>query len=62
MLHDYATILPEARYKAIKGEKVEISTLKQTLQKLKVALSQINAGNTYKNLLNETWQIIYSLY
>ena len=32
------------------------------LQRLPVALAQVKAGNTTENLLNETRQIIYSLY
>ena len=32
------------------------------LQRLPIALAQVNAGNTSENLLNEIRQIIYSLY
>ena len=32
------------------------------LQRLPIALAQVKAGNTSKNLLNETRQLIYSLY
>ena len=32
------------------------------LQKLQIALAQVKAGNTSKNLLNEIGQMIYSLY
>ena len=32
------------------------------LQRLPIALAQIKAGNTSKNLLHEICQIIYSLY
>ena len=32
------------------------------LQKLPVALAQVEAGNTSEKLLNEIRQIIYSLY
>ena len=32
------------------------------LQRLPIALAQVKVGNTSKNLLNETKQIIYSLY
>ena len=40
-----------------------ISTPKQILQWLKIALAQIKAGNnTSENLLNEIRQIIYFLY
>ena len=32
------------------------------LQRLPIALAQVKAGNSSENLLNEIWQIIYSLY
>ena len=32
------------------------------LQRLSIALAQVKAGNTSKNLLNEIRQIIYFLY
>ena len=32
------------------------------LQRLQIALTQVKAGNTSENLLNEVRQIIYSLY
>ena len=32
------------------------------LQRLSVALAQVNAGNMSENLINEIRQIIYSLY
>ena len=32
------------------------------LQRLTIALLQVKAGNTFENLFNEIWQIIYSLY
>ena len=35
---------------------------KQILEKLPIALAQVKAGNTSKNVLNEIRQIIYSLY
>ena len=37
-------------------------TIKQILQRLPIALSQVKVGNTYENLLNEIRQIMYSLY
>ena len=37
-----------------------ILTPKQMLQRLPIALGQLKAGNTTKNLLNEIRQIIYS--
>ena len=41
---------------------LKILTPKQMLQILPIALSQIKAGNTSENLLNEIRQIIYLLY
>ena len=32
------------------------------VQRLPIALAQIKEGNIYENLLNEIFQIIYSLY
>ena len=32
------------------------------LQRLPITLAQVKAGNTSENLLNEIFQIIYSLY
>ena len=32
------------------------------LQRLPIALSQVNAGNTSESLLNDIRQIVYSLY
>ena len=32
------------------------------LQRFRIALAQVKAGNTFQKLLNETHQIIYSLY
>ena len=44
------------------AKRLKILTPKQMLQKLPIALTQVKAGNTSKNLLNEIRQIIYSLY
>ena len=47
----------------IKNKKVnKILTPKQMLQKLPIALAQVKAGNTSKNLLIEIRQIIYYLH
>ena len=40
----------------------KILTPKQVHQRLQVAPSKVQAGNTSENLLNEIHQIIYSLY
>ena len=52
----------EAKYKSIHGERLQILTPKQMLQRLPIALAQVKAGNTSENLLNEIRQVIYSLY
>ena len=41
---------------------LKIFNPKQMLQRLPIAPAQVQAGNTSENLLNETCQIIYSLY
>ena len=52
----------EAKNKVTKGTGLKILTLKQMLQRLAIALSQVNAGNNSESLLNEIRQIVYSLY
>ena len=37
-------------------------TPKQMLQRLPMRLTQVKAGNTSKNLLNEIREVIYSVY
>ena len=59
---DYSFLLSEAKYETNYGSGLKILTTKQTLQRLPMALAQVKAGNTSKNLLNEIRQIIYSLY
>ena len=44
------------------NSKLKILTPKQVLQRLRIALAQVKAGNNSENLLNEIRQIIYSLY
>ena len=41
---------------------IKILTAKQMIQRLPTTLSQVKAGNTSENLLNEIMQIIYCLY
>ena len=45
-----------------KEQKIKILTSTQMLWRLLIALAQLNAGNTPKNLLNEIRQMIYSVY
>ena len=48
--------------KETQDEGLKILTPKQMLQRLLIALAQVKAGNTSKNLLNEIRQMIYFLY
>ena len=48
--------------KAIDSEERKILPSKQMHQRLPIALSQVKAGSTSENVLNEIRQIIYSLY
>ena len=54
--------MSEAKTKATKGTGLEILTPKQTLQRLPIALAQVKDGNNSESLLNETRQVVYSLY
>ena len=51
-----------AKSKATKGTVLKILTPKQMIQRLPIALSQVKAGNSSENLLNEITQIVYFLY
>ena len=62
LFNDYSSISSETKYKIKYGEGLKILTPKQMLQRLRIALAQVKAGNTSENLLNEIRQIIYSLY
>ena len=44
------------------GEELKTLTPKQMLQKLPIALAQVKAGNNPESLINESRQIVYSLY
>ena len=59
-------MLSDANYNArkneTKGKGLKISTPKQMLQRLPIALAQVKASNNSENLLNEIRQILYSLY
>ena len=50
---DYSSMLFEAKTRAAKGTELKISTSKQMLQRLPIALAQVKAGNNSENLLNE---------
>ena len=59
---DYSFLLYEAKYKLKYGKGLKILTPEQILQRLPIVVAQVKSGNTSKYLLNETRQIIYSLY
>ena len=52
----------DARNNETKGIGLKISTPKQMLQKLPIALAQVKAGNNSESLLNKIRQIVYSSY
>ena len=58
MFNDHFNIVSEAKRKTIYGEELRMLTPKQMLQRLLIAIAQVKAGSTSKNLLNE----MYSLY
>ena len=55
-------MLSEAKCKAKYGNGLRILSPKQMVQIVPIALAQVKAGNTSENLLNESRQVIYSLY
>ena len=61
-LEDYGSMILEAKRKSNEGKGLKISTSKQMLQRLPIALAQVKEGNNSENLLNEIRQIVYSLY
>ena len=61
-LDDYSSMVSEAKSKATKGAGLRISTPKQILQRLQIALAQVKAGSNSESLLNEITQIVYSLF
>ena len=63
---DYVEKLSDANYDSKNSETKEkglkILTPKQMFQRLPIALAQVKAGNNSKSLVNEIWQIVYSLH
>ena len=59
-------MISDANYDARKNETKEtglkILTPTQMLQRLPIAVAQVNAGNNSGSLLNDIRQIVYSLY
>ena len=63
MLNDYARNMSRNIYDSKQEDTgLKILTPKQILQRLPIALAQINAGNNSQSLLNEIRQIVYFLY
>ena len=58
---DYAKIISGAKSKPKQGTGLKILTPKWMLQRLRIALAQVKAGNNSENLLNEIKQVAYSL-
>ena len=54
--------LTKSKGSGILNTKLKILMPKQMLQRLPIALAQVQAGNNSKNLLNEIRQIVYYLY
>ena len=59
---DFSLMIPEAKTKATTGTELKILTPKQMLQRLPIALAQVQASNNSESLLDEIRQIVYSLY
>ena len=59
-------MLSDANYNAkrneTKGTELKVLTPKQMLQRLRMVLAQVKAGNNSEILLNEIRQIVYSWY
>ena len=52
----------DARKNKTEGKGHNILTPKKMLQRLPIALAQVKDGNNSESLLNETRQVVYSLY
>ena len=63
-IEDCGSMILEAKRLAREQEGIglKILTLNQMLKRLPIAHTQVNAGNNSESLLNETRQIVYSLY
>ena len=49
---DYSLMMSEAKHKATKRTGLKILTPKEMVQRLPIALAQVQAGNNSKGLLN----------
>ena len=59
---DYSLMMSEAKYRLTRETGLKILIPKQMLQRLPIALAQVNGGNNLESLLNEIRQIVYSSY
>ena len=55
-------MISEVKHASFHGIGIKILTPKQMLQKLPIALAEVNSGNTTETLLNEIWKIMFYLY
>ena len=62
LFNDYFKIIHKASYGAKHEKGLKILSAEQILQRLPIALAQVKAANTSKNLLNEIRQSMHSLY
>ena len=59
---DYSSLVFEAKFKVMHGKKLKMLTPKQMVQRLPIALAQVETSTTSQKLLNKICQIKYSLY
>ena len=59
---DYSLMMSEAKNKATKGTGLKILTPRQMLQRLRIALAQVKAGNNSESLFSEMRQIVCYFY
>ena len=62
MFNDYAKNMSKSIYESKQATGLRILTPKQMLQRLLIALAQIEVGNNSESLLSEVRQIVYSLH
>ena len=58
----YSLFVTETKYNSVHGKGLKMSTPKQMVQRLPIALAKVKAGNTSESLLDEIRKTIYSLY
>ena len=63
-IEDYSSMILEAKKLATEqeGKGLKILTPNQMVKRLPIALAQVKTGNNSESLLNESRQIVYSLY